>query len=417
MLKTTTVEVKFKGSSGDIIAGKLDKPIGPIRAYALYAHCFTCTKEFIGSRSICRALASHGIAVLRFDFTGLGGSGGEFGETNFRSNVEDLIAAAAFMEKELQAPDMLIGHSLGGAAVLACAKSINSAKVVISIAAPADADHVIHNFSDHIEEIEHTGSAKVKFGNRILTISKQFLDDLRAQNVTKDLGSVRKAFLIMHSPTDDTVGIENAARIYAAAKHPKSFISLDKADHLLTKAEDADYVAATINSWASRYLPRQEDLTQKWEGRVIVSETGASKFQNWVQAGPHGFMADEPRSYGGTETGPTPYNLLAAALGACTNMTLRHYATLKKIDLERIKVEVEYSNIHSEDCKSCEQTESGRIDQFTRRIEIHGTMDKTTKNRMLEIADRCPVHSTLQKKAHIVTELMKEEEIKDPTNS
>ena len=308
MLKTTTERVEFIGSTGEKIAGKLDKPIGPIRTFALYAHCFTCTKEFIGSRSICEALASHGIAVLRFDFTGLGSSGGEFGETNFLSNVQDLIAASKFMEEELEAPSMLIGHSLGGAAVLSAAKHIDSAKVVISIAAPADADHVIHNFADHVEEIETNGSAKVKLGVQELTISKQFLEDLKAQKVTEGLADVRKAFLIMHSPTDDMVGIENAGRIFAAARHPKSFVSLDEADHLLTKPEDAAYVAANINTWASRYLPRPEDTTQKWEGHVKVSETGASKFQNWVQAGPHGFMADEPKSYGGTETGPTPYN-------------------------------------------------------------------------------------------------------------
>lgn len=411
MLKTTTERVEFKGSSGETIAGKLDKPIGPIRAYALYAHCFTCTKEFIGSRSICRELASHGIAVLRFDFTGLGGSGGEFAETNFCSNVEDLIAAANFMDEKLRAPDMLIGHSLGGAAVLAASHKLDSARVVIAIAAPADADHVIHNFKNHIEEIETTGSAKVKFGTRELTISRQFLEDLRAQNVTKDLHEVKKAFLIMHSPTDDVVGIENAARIYNAAHHPKSFISLDDADHLLTKAEDAAYVAATINSWASRYLPREEDHSQKWEGHVTVSETGASKFQNWVQAGPHGFMADEPKSYGGTETGPTPYNLLAAALGACTSMTLRNYAALKSLEVDPIKVEVEYSNIHIDDCNDCEEGQSGRIDRFERRIEISGKLDEKTRTRMLEIADRCPVHRTLEKKAQIVTKALERDEI------
>lgn len=409
MLKTTSQRVEFIGSSGEKIAGKLDKPIGPIRAYALYAHCFTCTKEFIGSRSICQELASHGIAILRFDFTGLGASSGEFSETNFCSNVLDLIAAAKFMEQELEAPQLIIGHSLGGAAVLAASRNIESAKVVISIAAPADADHVIHNFSDYIEEIETNGVAKVKLGGRILTIKRQFLEDLRAQNVTKDLGDVRKAFLIMHSPTDDTVGIENASRIYAAARHPKSFISLDKADHLLTKPEDAAYVASTIHTWASRYLPREEDKTQQWEGHVTVSETGASKFQNWVQAGPHGFMADEPKSYGGTETGPTPYNLLGAALGACTSMTLRNYAALKKIDVGRIKVEVEYSKIHIEDCNECEEGQNGKIDQFERRIEIQGDVDEDIKKRMLSIADRCPVHRTLENNAHIVTKPFDEE--------
>ena len=410
MLKTTTERVEFIGSTGEKIAGKLDKPIGPIRAYALYAHCFTCTKEFIGSRSICQELASHGIAVLRFDFTGLGGSAGEFAETNFRSNVEDLLKAAEFMERDLKAPEMIIGHSLGGAAVLAASKYIESAKVVISVAAPADAEHVIHNFSDYIEEIETKGVAKVKFGNRILTIRKQFLEDLRAQNVTKDLGNVRKAFLIMHSPTDNTVGIENASRIYAAAKHPKSFVSLDKADHLLTKAEDAAYVAATITTWASRYLPKEEDKTQKWEGHVKVSETGASKFQNWVQAGPHGFMADEPKKYGGTETGPTPYNLLAAALGACTSMTLRNYASLKELEIGKINVDVEYSKIHIEDCNSCEDSESGLIDQFERRIAIQGEVDEAVKTRMLEIADRCPVHKTLENNAVIVTKAVEDED-------
>lgn len=407
MLKTTTEKVEFKTSTGATISGKLDKPIGPIRTYALYAHCFTCTKEFIGSRSICQELASHGIAVLRFDFTGLGSSGGEFGETNFRSNVQDLIAAADYMAKHLEAPSLLIGHSLGGAAVLSAAKFIDSAKVVISIGAPADAEHVIHNFENHVDEIEKNGSAKVKLGGVYLTITKQFLDDLRAQNVTEGLHDVRKAFLIMHSPTDDTVGIENAGRIFAAAKHPKSFVSLDNADHLLTKPEDAAYVAATINTWASRYLPHPEDKTQKWEGHVTVSETGASKFQNWVQAGPHGFMADEPKSYGGTETGPTPYNLLAAALGACTTMTLRNYAGLKNIDLGLIKVEVEYSKIHMEDCEECEKNGTGKIDQFERRIHIQDLNDQALEEKLLHIADRCPVHRTLAHEARIVTKPLK----------
>lgn len=405
MLKTTTDRIEFIGSNQQTIAGKIDKPVGPIRAYALFAHCFTCTKDFIGTRYITEALASNGIAVLRFDFAGLGASSGDFAETNFRTNVQDLISAADYMEKQLKAPALLIGHSLGGAAVLAACKKIESVEAVITIAAPADADHVIHNFETHVDEIEREGSAEVSLAGRKHTITKQFLDDLRAQNIIEGLDEVRKAFLIMHSPSDDTVGIENAARIFAAAKHPKSFVTLDEADHLLTNGEDATYIASVIRTWADRYLscPQLEDV--EGEGQVIVSETGSSKFQNWVQTGAHEFMADEPKKYGGTDTGPTPYNLLSAALGTCTAMTLRMYADRKDLSLDRVTVEVDHNKIHGVDCETCEEGTTGKVDQFERRIRLDGELDEKTRERLLEIADRCPVHRTLESTINIVTSL------------
>ena len=400
-----TERIEFPGRDGINLAARLDKPIGLIRAYALFAHCFTCSKDFIATRRIGEALARHNIAVLRFDFTGIGASGGDFSNTNFYSNVEDLKRAADFMAETLAPPQLLIGHSLGGAAILTAAPDIDSAKAVITLAAPSDADHVIHNFSAHVDEIEATGSATVKLGGREFKICKHFLEDLRGQNVREKVANIKKPLLVMHSPRDNVVGIENASNIFAAAKHPKSFISLDDADHLITRPQDAEDVAQMIAMWATRYLaPIEHDLARS-EGEVTVSETGMSKFQNWVQSGPHHFMADEPKSYGGTETGPTPYNLLSAALGACTSMTLRMYADRKKLPLERVRVHVTHSKIHSEDCATCNENTARKVDQFARSIEIEGPLDETSRQRLLEIADRCPVHQTFESTAKIITKL------------
>ena len=401
-------KISFPGHSGGDLAARLDSPDTPPRAYALFAHCFTCTKDIFAAGQIARALVEHGVAVLRFDFTGLGHSDGEFANTNFTSNVEDLIAAANYMRTAYEAPALLIGHSLGGAAVLAAAGEIAECKAVATIGAPADPAHVAHLFDDAAATIEAEGEAEVSIGGRPFRVQKQFLDDIAGQAQEERIANLRKALLVMHGPMDTIVGIDNAGEIFAAARHPKSFISLDTADHLMSKREDAVYAANALAGWASRYLPAEEGTAAQGvsagEGEVVVGETGENKFATAIAAGPHHLRADEPVSIGGGDTGPTPYGLLLAALGACTTMTLRMYADRKKLPLERAVVRLRHEKIHAEDCAECE-TKEGKIDRIDRVLELTGDLDDATRQRLLEIADKCPVHRTLESENQIVTEL------------
>jgi len=257
-VKVTRKKVTFTNSENLRLDGMLESPEQP-KAYALFAHCFTCSKTSVAASRIGRELALRGVAVLRFDFTGLGSSEGDFANTNFSSNIEDLVAAARFLETEYKAPAILIGHSLGGAAVLACADQVPSAKAVVTVGAPSDPAHVAHLFEAHREEIEDCGCALVKLSGREFTIKQQFLEDIQEQKLDEKIRKLKRALLIMHSPIDDTVEIEEAAHIYQNAMHPKSFVSLDQADHLITRKEDAEYVAETIGAWVSRYI-RDEDL-------------------------------------------------------------------------------------------------------------------------------------------------------------
>lgn len=405
---TATIErVDFEGAQGARLSARLDRPVGPVRAYAIFAHCFTCSKDFNATRRISGELARLGIAVLRFDFTGLGSSDGDFASTNFSSNVGDLLTAAKWLADNHGAPQLLIGHSLGGAAVLAAAPQLEEVRAVVTIGAPADAGHVVHNFGAHLEEIREKGEAEVVLGGRKFSIRKQFLDDLDEQAVQKRLGSMRKALLVMHSPTDQTVGIENAGEIFVAAKHPKSFVSLDGADHLVSRESDAVFVANMIAGWVERYLPAEphEQMEQK-SGTVLVRETGNGKFQNVVVSGPHRLIADEPQSVGGLDSGPTPYDFLAVGLGACTSMTLRMYADFKKLDIGTVTVEVDHAKVHAADCQECTQEErenGGKIDRFERRIAVSADIDEAVQAKLLEIADKCPVHRTLEHGAKIVT--------------
>ena len=254
MAAPVTKELKFPGAQGSSLAAKLDLPEGDPCAYAIFAHCFTCSKEFLAASRISEALADLGIGVLRFDFTGLGASEGEFEGTNFTSNVGDLIAAANHLRDHFDAPKILVGHSLGGAAVLAAAPDVPETVAVATIGAPANPGHVSHLFEPSLDNIKEDGAANVSIGGRDFTIQQQFVDDISSQDLTTAIGASRKALLLFHSPLDQTVGIDNAAQIYGAAKHPKSFVSLDKADHLLTKKSDATYVAKVLNAWASRYV-------------------------------------------------------------------------------------------------------------------------------------------------------------------
>lgn len=401
-----TEKFEFPGHSGELLAARLDAPEVPPRAYALFAHCFTCTKDIYAASRIARALTDAGIAVVRFDFTGLGHSEGEFANTNFSSNVEDLVAAADHMRETLAAPHMIIGHSLGGAAVLSAAGKIDEVQAVVTIGAPAEPSHVAHLFQDSADEIEASGAANVQLAGREFTIKKQFLDDIRETTLADCVADLRRALLVMHSPVDNTVGIDNAATIFAAAKHPKSFISLDDADHLVSKKADAEYVATALAGWASRYIPEPEAAaeTSAAEGEVVVAETGENPFAQSISAGSHMLRADEPQSIGGGNTGPTPYGLLLSGLGACTSMTIRMYANRKKWPLERAVVRLTHNKIHAADCADCE-TKDGKLDRIERTIELTGDLDDEQRARLLEIADKCPVHRTLESEVKVETRL------------
>ncbi|MEQ8397108.1 alpha/beta fold hydrolase [Thalassobaculum sp.] len=397
--------VNFTGALGDSLAARIDRPIGPTRGFALFAHCFTCSKDLAAARRISDGLAERGIAVLRFDFTGLGHSDGEFANTTFASNIEDLVAAADWMRAELEAPTILIGHSLGGAAVLAAAERIPEAKGVATIGAPADPGHVVHNFGDRVAEIERDGEAEVVLGGRPFRVRKAFLDALKDHGLEATIGRLRRDLLIFHAPLDQTVGIDNAGKLFAAARHPKSFVSLDQADHLLTRTADAAYVAAVLSGWAERFLPTARPASiAVSEGEVAVIDAAEGVFPQWVAAGSHRLRADEPASVGGGDSGPAPYDFLLAALGACTNMTLKMYAKRKGWRIEQLETRLRHDRVHAEDCADCE-TKEGMVDRIDRRIIIEGPLDADQRARLAEIADKCPVHRTLHNEITVVTEI------------
>ncbi len=400
-----TRPVTFAGAGGDRLAANLEMPHERPMAFALFAHCFTCSKDMFAAKRIARALAERGIAVLRFDFTGLGHSEGEFANTTFSSNVADILAAAEFLRQEHQAPKILVGHSLGGAAVLLAAGRIAECVAVATIGAPSDPRHVGHLLADAAGRIAEEGKAAVEIGGRRFTIRQQFLDDIAEQPMMEAIGALRRALLIFHAPLDQVVGIDCAARIFGAAKHPKSFVSLDDADHLLTRKADALYVADVLSAWASRFIGGgDEGAAQRSTevGAVLVTENGNGRFGQDIVAGPHLLHADEPADAGGRNGGPTPYQLLSAALGACTTMTMRLYADHKKWPLERASVTVRHDRIHAEDCADCEKRE-GKIDVFEREIRLEGPLDDEQRRRILEIADKCPVHRTLHSEIRVNT--------------
>ncbi len=401
-----TERFQFEGDGGHQLAATLDLPDHEPIAYALFAHCFTCGKDVLAAKRIAVALAAKGIAVLRFDFTGLGSSEGDFANSTFSSNVADLVHAADHLRKNRKAPAILIGHSLGGAAILAAAEKIPEAHAVVTIAAPSDPTHVTGLFKDRIEDIRKHGRAEVSLAGRPFPITREFLDDIAEHELMKHVTNLRKALLVMHAPTDDTVGIDNATRIFLAARHPKSFVSLADADHLLGDKRDTTYVADVIAAWASRYIGTGT-AEQVMDGgdaprHVVVRETRDSKFQQTIAVGPHRLLADEPVSAGGEDTGLAPYDLLLAALGACTSMTMRLYADRKALPLDRVTVTLSHSKIHAEDCAECE-TKAGMLDQIDRVIAMEGALDAEQRKRLMEIADKCPVHRTLTSEVRILT--------------
>jgi uncharacterized OsmC-like protein/alpha/beta superfamily hydrolase len=387
-------KIEFPGASGAKLAARLDLPSEP-RAFALFAHCFTCGKDTFAAARIAQGLTARGIAVLRFDFTGIGSSEGEFANTNFSSNVQDLLAAVDFLRHNFSAPELLIGHSLGGSAVLAAAPRVPEAVGVVTIGAPASADHVTNNFSAHIDEIETRGTATVTLAGRQFTIKKQFLDDLTEQNFLGELPRLKKALLICHTPRDEVVGIDNATAIFTAARHPKSFVSLDTADHLLRKRADAIYVADLIAVWSSRYLSEQVERANTLPAGVVeVSETRTGPLAQLVRAGRHALAAGEPVTAGGDDAGPGPYDYLLAALGACTSMTMRLYADRKGILVDRFAIRLSHRRIHAQDCLDCE-TKDGDIGEITKEVTIVGNVSAEDRTRLLQIAEKCPVHRTL----------------------
>ncbi|MFT5691668.1 MAG: uncharacterized OsmC-like protein/fermentation-respiration switch protein FrsA (DUF1100 family) [Oceanicoccus sp.] len=394
-------KLEFLGTGGLKMAALLEAPATNPTAFALFAHCFTCGKDIAAASRISRALVAKGYAVMRFDFTGLGSSDGDFANSNFSSNVQDLVYAADFLRENYIAPSILIGHSLGGAAVLSAAAHIPEAKGVVTIGAPSDPDHVLKQFSCDIDTIEKMGEASVSLAGRSFTIKKQFLDDLENQQQDDAISKLRKALLVFHSPLDQTVSISEAEKIYRTAKHPKSFVSLDDADHLLSRSTDAEYVAATIATWASRYVKGVvKDVvattgvpTTVPKGHVQVDEKN-TKFTRSVLSDTHAWLADEPTQMGGSDLGPDPYEHLLAALGTCTSMTIRMYANRKQIPLNHVSVLISHSREHLTDCESCE-SESEKIEVLSRQVTLTGDISDDQRQRLLEIADRCPVHKTL----------------------
>lgn len=408
---TITERFTFPGSQGAELAARLDRPQGAAAtgATVLFAHCFTCGKDILAASRIAAALNARGFAVLRFDFTGLGASEGEFANTGFSSNVDDLVLAADALRARGFAPGILVGHSLGGAAVLAAAGRIPDVRAVATIGAPFAPVHVLQQLAGSVAAIEADGEALVQLAGRPFTVRRSFLEDVRSQAQGERIAGLHRPLLVLHAPGDATVGIDNARQIYEAARHPKSFVSLDGADHLLTRGADATFAADILATWATRYLgsetppastggPRDDERT----AAVTVRDTRKGGLQQEVRAGRHRFLANEPAALGGLDTGPTPYDLLLAALGTCTAMTLRLYADRKGLRVDGIAVHLDHDRIHAADCEGCE-TEAGQIDRIRRRISVTGRLEPEERARLMEMADRCPVHRTLKAEIAIET--------------
>lgn len=404
-----SVPVSFTGANGDELAARLDLPDGEPAAYALFAHCFTCSKDIAAATRISRGLVAEGFGVLRFDFTGLGASGGEFANTTFSSNVEDLVRAAAMLRDRYGRPALLVGHSLGGAAVLAAASRIPDSAAVATIGAPFDPGHISHLFpSETLAELERSGEADVVLAGRTFRVGRSLLEDANAQHLGRALAELRRPLLVFHAPADGIVGVDNARRIFEAARHPKSFVSLDGADHLLSRPADAAYVATVLAAWAGRYVSviaaaDAGDAEETGEGVVVVAEDGQGRLTQSIRAGRHRLSADEPIGVG-DDLGPTPYDLLLAGLGACTSMTLRMYADRKGWPLEHVTVRLSHQRSHADDCADAE-TKPCIVDNIDRSLVLDGPLTDEQRTALLQIAERCPVHRTLTGEIRVSTAL------------
>ena len=400
-------KVTFKNNKEQSLVGRLELPVDRHpHNYVLFAHCFTCNKNLLAVKNISKALTTNGFGVLRFDFTGLGESEGDFADTNFSGNVQDLVAASNFLKENYMAPTLLIGHSLGGAAVIFAADEIDSVQAVSTIGAPANPKHVKHLLKSGLEEINKQGEAIVNLGGRNFKIKKQFVDDLETKSLPETAKNLRKPLLVLHSPQDDTVGIKNAEDIYIAAHHPKSFVSLDGADHLLSKKEDSSYVGDVIAGWAKRYIDSDtKEPNLKTKHQVVASLDAEDGFTTRLKLGTHYVTADEPISFGGNDFGPSPYEFVSAGLSACTVMTIQMYAKRKGWNIDNVEVHTSYSKSHAVDCQNCEET-AAKIDTFEREIKFIGDLDEKQKTRLLQIADKCPVHKTLHTETQVLTKLV-----------
>lgn len=394
----------FPNRNGEILSGKLELPPGTPRTYALFAHCFTCSKNIIAAHVIAKTLSAAGIAVLRFDFTGLGNSEGDFSNTNFSSNVEDLLSACEHLGKKFDHPELLIGHSLGGAAVLKAATMMNNARAVVTIAAPSDARHVSNLLQTDIGTIEKEGKADVQLAGRSFTVKKQFLEDVKEIHILDGVRNFKKSLLVMHGPLDRIVSIDHAAAIFKAARHPKSFVTLDSADHLLSDKRDGRYAAHVIAAWADRYISSvPEEKVQAEKGTVRIRSRRGTRFTQDIDTLDHHLVADEPASARGDNLGMNPYELLLASLGACTSMTMEMYADRKGIRLDEVEVKLRHEKVHAKDCADCE-TSSGKIDRIYKSISVSGDLSDEQKQRLREIAEKCPVNKTLKSEIDMVWE-------------
>ncbi len=429
-MSVRSTRITFRNDRGLRLAGLLDEPGSqPARAYALFAHCFTCNKNYKGVRNLCRALAAAGIGVLRFDFTGLGESEGDFSTTTFSDNIADILAAAHWLETHHAAPQLLIGHSLGGTAMLLAASRLQAVKAVATVASPSEPAHVLTHFADRQAQILQQGEAEIRIGGVAYRIRRPFVEDVQAHDLKAVLPGLKRALLILHAPGDETVSVEHAARLFALARHPKSFVSLDGADHLLSRPEDARYAGGLIAAWAQRYLvtdqasdrapaassastARESPATAVPAGKDdVVVTIGRDHYHTEIRARHHEFTADEPLRAGGGDQGPTPYELLCAALGACTAITLRMYADRKSWPLESVRVVLRHAKVHVQDCRECPDDNAqknhagkgGWVDRIERRLSLRGDLSDAQRERLLAIADRCPVHRSLQEKILIET--------------
>lgn len=401
-MTTTASTCRFPNRRDQQLHARLERPRGDVRATAVFAHCFTCSKDLRAARQLSTSLARRGIAVLSFDFAGLGSSDGEFSRTTFSSDVDDLVAAADYLDESLAAPSLLVGHSLGGAAVLVAATRLDSVEAVATIGAPADVGHITSMFTEDLDEIEESGEAEVVLAGRRFTISQDFVDDLRATDLTEVVGRLRLAKLFLHAPLDNTVGLDNASRLYRAARHPRSFVGLDGADHLLTDPADARYAADIIATWAQRHLPDLDSVVDdtpmtRTDGDYGDGGARSSTVEHLMaDVESRGFLlrVDEPESAGGAETGPTPYDYLAAALASCTTMTIEMYVARKGWPMTAAHTEVTFDRIHADDCETCEHSD-GQIQRFTRTVRVEGDLTDEQRDKILSIANRCPVHRTL----------------------
>jgi putative redox protein len=396
-------KVEFLNENGEKLSGILEMPVDskPL-ACAIFAHCFTCNKNLTAIRCIVKSLTKQGIAVLSFDFTGLGSSEGDFSDTGFSTNVNDIVSAAGFMEENLQAPSVLIGHSLGGAAVIFAAPKIPSIKAVATIGAPSDPEHVRNLLKSSLDEIEKTGEAVVELAGRKFKIKKEFIDDLDNKNMADVVSKMNKALLIIHSPQDEIVGIDNAAELYNAAKHPKSFISLDGADHLMSNKNDSTFVGFLIGVWAARYIDASAEDRLDTDKQVVARLEPADIFTTDILVEGHELTADEPESAGGNNFGPSPYGLLGSALAACTVMTMRLYTDRKGWDIKEFRTHVQHSKTYAEDCEDCQKS-SSKIDKLERIIEVDGNINDEQKLKLIDIANKCPVHRTLHSEIVVET--------------